>query len=647
MRCASSISAEAKGVSRVPLTAVRGAALAALLATAAFGVSEGAPGNRDIATARAVRIPPGVRVLFVPGTSDPGKTIDELERAGYHVDVALSPGTYFVRSGARPAALPAGALDVTVEGQEDLAFTPEESAEDAPFGDRGDVVLPERPRDASGIRMPLMQAGALLGLPQGARWEDTSELMVGRVAVPILFPESDGEVDRNEFDWTPALQDSVIRSAVRGCLKWTAFAAARGVPLTYVLEVHPNLPTRYEPIRRSAGQTGLWMAEAMETILGYEGDADLMAYELANGARARLGAQWSALCFAVQNDTTAISGFPDGTSERARLGGPWFIVAVRHANATTSTLDYYLGHEMAHMFWALDEYPANNAWWACTLTSGYFDQQNSNSDLPAHGYCGSTAQCLMRGNWPDSLCSSTARQIGWVDLDLNGVLDLYETRPDVRPDSTHYDAATGQPVTIRGKASDVAWPNKNPYRFGAGDSISIATIDSISYRTDGGPWAPLAPQDGIFDSGEERFVLVLPPMTLGNHLIEFQARNSNGKSLPIPSSTVVGVAGGSGTVGESGVSGPAPPWLEAGPIPSAGGVRFALGARGPGRAEARLYDVSGREIRSWRIDVAVGGSSGWEWDGRLRHGAPAPGGVYFLVVQIDGRRLDRRIVLLR
>ncbi|HYR69697.1 MAG TPA: FlgD immunoglobulin-like domain containing protein, partial [Candidatus Dormibacteraeota bacterium] len=426
-----------------------------------------------------------------------------------------------------------------------------------------------------------------------------------------------------------------------------------GVPLTFLIEVEPISPTRYEPIDRTIADEHLWLEEALEPLVGYQGDAVTMAYELANAARARLGAHWAAVLVAVQNDTDPDGSFPDGLREHAVLGGPYFVITVKPSNAASATVDYYIAHEMTHMFWALDEYPANNAWWSCTLRSGYFAQPNTNSDVPILAYCYGADQtlrrhCFMKDNYPDSLCDATARQIGWVDLDQTGVLDLLETRPTVRPDSVQFAGGLGAPFTIRGTAADEALPNTNPYEFEAGDSITIATVDSILYRVDGGPWTSVTPDDGIFDQGSERFTFLLPSPGLGNHLLEFQARNSSGRNMLIPASALVTVAGGAASIGGSGTDDAAiHPRLQAGPVPSAGAVRFSLAGRRGSSARARLYDVAGRVVRSWSLALPASGVVDWEWDGRLSGGAPGAGGLYFLVVETGPHRLNRRVVLLR
>jgi hypothetical protein len=663
VRSASSISASARGLAAPPLAAC---ALAALLLAAMRGAALAA-GPLPAATiggsaeaVRAIAAPSGVRVLAADGAA--GGVADRvrvLERAGLRVEVAVAPHTFFVRS-VEQAALPSGFVDVTrraaAPARREAAMRPSGSGEAArsgsgaavedPFQGRSDALPPLASAEARRSRARrFASSGSLEGLPYGAGWESTSELMVGSVAVPILFPESDGTVDPDRFDWTPALRDSVVRSAVRGLLRWTSLAAARGVPLTFVLEVHPPMPTRYEPIDRPVSQEFSWIEDTLEPLLGYQGDAALMAYDFANAARARLGTQWAALVFAVQNDADADGSFPDGFIAHAQLGGPWFVIPVNNLNTTSAALDFYMEHEMTHLFWALDEFPAVNAWWSCSYLTGYFNQPNWNSAVPIAGYCGVDDRCVMKGNYPDSLCALTERQVGWVDQDGNDVLDLYETRPSVRPDSIRYRVVAGGTMVVRGVVSDVAHANRNPFLFGEGDSITVATIDSLWHRMDGGPWIAASVEDGTFDEGSERFAITIPAPPVGAHRMEFRARNSSGFTGLAPDSLPVTVSGGSA----GGPPGDPPPrsFLEASPTPSAGPVRFAFQGAAGTDAVARIYDVSGREARSWRLRVPPSGVLEWEWDGLSARGGIRAGGVYFLSIQAGKERLSRRVVLLR
>jgi hypothetical protein len=497
--------------------------------------------------------------------------------------------------------------------------------------------FPRRAPAVSGSELPA-------GLFYGTRWEDLSEFLVGRVAIGILFPESDGSVDLNRYDWTPALRDSVVRSAVRGFLAWSLEAAGRGAPLSFQLEIHPSIPTKYEPISRPVSQEDLWIEDMLRQLVGYRGDVTQMGIEFANGLRGRLGAHWAGIAIAVQNDSSSVGTFPDGLIAHARLGGPWFVVPVNNLRTTSATLDFYMEHELSHLFWALDEFPAVNAWWSCTLTTGYFNRLNLNSSIPLPGYCGVSENCLMRGNYPDAFCLPTREQVGWVDLDVNGVLDLFETRPAVLPDSSKYRTAAGNSLLLRGKAAETAWPNHNPYRFFSGDSISVSVIDSIFYRVDAGPWTSIPPFDGIFDEGEEPFELQLGPLPLGNHTIEWDARNRNGRAPLVLATTAVTISGSTGSVDPSGLP-PTTLRLAVGPIPARTAVRMTLEGGAASRAIVRVWTAAGALARSWELSEARPAS--WSWNGRLRDGTVAPTGVYFRTVDAGGERLRRRLVWVR
>jgi hypothetical protein len=604
-----------------------GPATAAVNARAASAGKVGTPG----AEARALR---ATETISYP------EAARRLKQSGLNIEVAVLPSTFYVRPALGAPSIPAGFEEIPAP----VASAPR-TPEGDPFGGRDDALPPPDGRTRSARARGVLDAALGPGLPFGVRWRDVSELMVGTVAVAVFFPESDGTLDPNKYDWTPALRDSVVQSAVRGLLRWTALAARSGVPLTFLIEVHPALATRYEPIDRRVDEEGLWMADALTPVLGYHGDYVSMAYEVANAARARLGTDWGTVLFAVQNATDPDGMFPDGLIAHAVLGGPYFVLPVNNLNTQSANLDYYVTHEMTHLFWALDEFPANNAWWACTLTTGYFDQPNLNSSLPAPGYCGVDRRCLMKGNYPDSLCAPTQWQVGWADRDQNGTLDLYETSPVVQPDSAKYVRSVGVPFTVRGIVFDDAWPNTNSFQFGFGDSITIATVTALQYRLDGGAWADAGTDDGMFDSGLEHFTVQLTAGAPGNHLLEFQAWNSSGVGVAVPASTVLTV-NAAGPI-DGGAAVPAAATLEAAPNPAVGAI--GLRVRGPaGRSGvARVFDPAGRLVRAWRIQTSAAGEASWVWDGRRERGGERAGGVYFLRVELGSERLTRRIVLFR
>lgn len=103
-------------------------------------------------------------------------------------------------------------------------------------------------------------------------------------------------------------------------------------------------------------------------------------------------------------------------------------------------------------------------------------------------------------------------------------------------------------------------------------------------------------------------------------------------------------AEGPGKKGEEMDAPSSAPYLEVSPNPARGSVsiRFRRAEEGP--VSIRIFDVTGRRVRSFRSDRGI---ADLEWDGRNGAGEPAAAGVYFLLLE-DGRGSEtRRLVLVR
>ena len=48
------------------------------------------------------------------------------------------------------------------------------------------------------------------------------------------------------------------------------------------------------------------------------------------------------------------------------------------------------------------------------------------------------------------------------------------------------------------------------------------------FSLDGSPWTPLFPEDGIADSGRERYSVELPPLAAGEHTVSLRAFDGSG-----------------------------------------------------------------------------------------------------------------------
>jgi hypothetical protein len=87
--------------------------------------------------------------------------------------------------------------------------------------------------------------------------------------------------------------------------------------------------------------------------------------------------------------------------------------------------------------------------------------------------------------------------------------------------------------------------------------------------------------------------------------------------------------------------------LSVGPNPAAGDVRIEFAVRPAGRVLLRLYDASGREVRTLCDAVSQAGDRSFIWSGRDDAGRVCPQGIYFLQLQTDSYRSRKKVVLAR
>lgn len=195
------------------------------------------------------------------------------------------------------------------------------------------------------------------------------------------------------------------------------------------------------------------------------------------------------------------------------------------------------GLEMAHSFYALDEYVEAEK--PCMETSGYLNVPNQNSE---YGACLLDEPCIMRsilgpswngGPYSNGLvCPYTHGQIGHRDSDGDGIFDIVDTIPNSL--LSEYLAAPSDTwtPTYTGNAQVIPYPNSNPYPWGdrPRNDISVNTITSVQYRINGGPWQPASATDGAFDEAEESFTFTPFLLWAGTYLIETRAINSVGNA---------------------------------------------------------------------------------------------------------------------
>jgi hypothetical protein len=399
-----------------------------------------------------------------------------------------------------------------------------------------------RARDAAAARL----LGALGALPAV---RETAAFAAGKVAVAVVFVESDGSVDRSTEDWSrpdpanPGNRRVNVLAKVQAALDWwnarspdgslEAFLPAAGqygAPLTG--------HTRFEPISRPVSQFNRdyrlsdagWRWEIMGR-LGFAhdriDDSPLPERAYADKVRRKTGADWAFVLYVVDSLRDADGMFRDkAVAYTAGLYGPYTVLTYDNDGYTFAHFDAVLAHEMGHVFGALDEYRPPRPGYPSTgdLTAGYLGVRNRNAtqggttDLP----------CIMRGSQASldaflygELCPSTVGQTGLRDSDADTRPNVVDTRPSFGPVVTI--PAPGGGLIMTGSVREQPCPRGTssigiPFRH----NVSIFVPHDLKFRVDGGAWLPLDPVDGRFDEPVEKWTLTTGPLAAGTHTLEVQ-----------------------------------------------------------------------------------------------------------------------------
>jgi len=343
----------------------------------------------------------------------------------------------------------------------------------------------------------------------------TSEFMVGRVAVGLILPESDGTLDPNQSDWTIEQRQQVLNEVTAG-LNWWSQQSPQA-HLTFVIDDHATTPiaTGYEPILHPQSEEGLWISDVLSRLGYSSGSYWTRVRTYVNDLRETYDTDWAFAIFVANSRGDADAAFADHYFAYAYVGGPLMVMTYDNAGYGIVNMDAVTAHETGHIFRALDQY--GSAGTACTTRSGYLGVETQNSQRPG---CASDVPSIMRGGiYPytvHALDPYAAGQIGWRDSDGDGLYDPIDTIPTLTVDSTDH---VGDVWSYTGHAADTAFPS--PLR-------PSATINAVvvEYRIDSGEWAQAQPADGVFDSPEEGFTLTLDLAASGNHHVTLRTRNS-------------------------------------------------------------------------------------------------------------------------
>jgi len=348
--------------------------------------------------------------------------------------------------------------------------------------------------------------------------QETSEYMMGRIAVYIIFVESSGEYDTNLYDWTK----TDIERASNGiyyALNWWRdqypFTYAR--PIFYVNRDPVIGYTKYEPIVRSKSVYNLdsrwdrsiveqWANEWVPDVLsrlgcGSGSDHGTIARSCAHQIRQSWGTDWAFIIFVLNSGIgTPYWGnvFEGVVRAYAYRNGPYMVVPFgwfyHIMFEGTKGFASTVAHEIGHIFGATDEY--NNK----PERSGYlYEWDNDGSG------------CIMDS--PNGWCISTGtrRQIGWVDDNYNGYPDILENRPSIILFSSPGPVIDAEEIVVEGAFRLEPYPCRREY-----PPCRSVTINRVIPLNATGILTAL---DGSFDTAYERFRLIYRPNKPGYHTI--------------------------------------------------------------------------------------------------------------------------------
>lgn len=393
----------------------------------------------------------------------------------------------------------------------------------------GDALVPPAPSQS----LLSAQAEADAGDPTPDPTQ-TSEYMIGRVAVGIVLPESDGSVESSSENWTDE-ERGLVLSEITAALHWWAELEPRA-NLTFVYDDGTASPvgTGYEPIRHPYRDQSLWIGDVMEkkgyTGLSYFDQVRQYNHDL----RETYDTDWAFTLFVIDSSEDGDNRFADGAFAYAYLGGPFAVLTSGSNGYGAHNLDAVAAHEIGHLFLALDQY--HGAHQACDRRSGYLGVENQNS---RYGDCASDEPSLMRGQvWPfrsNSLDQYARGQIGWRDSDGDGIFDPVDTAITLTSADYVTSATRSNVFTFTGEIRDEPYPS--PLRT----SVSINTIETVEYRVADGDWIDAEPGDQAFDSYAEDFSFTTRPLPTGDLDVELRVVDSAGNVLTKTLATVASV----------------------------------------------------------------------------------------------------------
>jgi hypothetical protein len=366
--------------------------------------------------------------------------------------------------------------------------------------------------------------------------EQTSEFLCGSVRLDVFLLESNGTVDPNDEDWTPAQRDRVAEEIVAGANWWAQAATYRNQPfanLSFSFVFHDpwqtpaEVSTGYEPINRSWQDVYLPITEVMAN-LGYTDSNWIQAVRrYVHDRRCAEATDWGVAVFVVNSAKDPNGAFADGAFAFAYLNGPCIVLTYDCSTWGVDSMEMVFAHELAHSFGALDEYAQSG--FQPTDTAGYLNVANTNSEKgnPSEDSIMRGPASLIRAYRQHLVSTPVRGMLGWQDADDNGWYDVLGVAGNelvplhsgfVYTSSVTYDSPKQRAWILPWRWQGLPrWANSTGITH---VPVTIDYVANVLYRVDGGNWLAATPQDGAFDGSEEGYAFTITGLAAGRHTVE-------------------------------------------------------------------------------------------------------------------------------
>jgi hypothetical protein len=343
-------------------------------------------------------------------------TRETIKRLGGRVAVTSPPDVVFgwipesqhsalLRAGIRAVYKNAVVLD-TIKGSSDMTLAAARFLNAVSSGEF--FSRPSYPQDE--LKMPDAFQSPSLRL-DGYLNEDMS----GYVNVACLFIESVyapnvPDSDPDTYTWSESEFWDVYYATWAGLSRWVDMAADRSVELTFSLGAgypwgNSVLQQPYEPILHSWWNYDMWLEPVMAGF-GWTVGTGKARVEAWNEWRKGASGADHATTFVFVKNGPSHPHFTNGSTSAAFLGGPF----VQMPYIYSVGVEAEQAHELAHIFWACDEYSGScNCEGSCSRGPR---SQVPNCNCAA---CAGSVPCILKTASSTAVCDSTAQKIGWIE----------------------------------------------------------------------------------------------------------------------------------------------------------------------------------------------------------------------------------------